>query len=856
MKILNLFRAALILALAFSALPSAVAVAQDAPDAPAAQYVPGEVLVAFAPGGSGKAYAASAQALAGQTGADVVASFENLALLSVDPAADVTALAGELAAGGQVLFAQPNWVYSIPEAAAVAERPGVILPEEAVYSLRTAEGGTRSFSAKQLASMRTLKKGKSVPAFPREIVNDFYQSWGWDIVETDVVWRNSASSTAVCVIDTGVDGKHADLKSKVINGYDFVNDDKQPYDDSGHGTHVAGVIAARNDNANGSVLGVSNGKVVAVKALNAQGQGTSFSVAAAVRYCANRTDVRVINMSLGSPEADAVEYQSLRYAIVEKGKLVVAAAGNGGTTQADYPAAWAHPSTPPPASVGGANELSVGLIAVAAARSNPPYVRLWIDTNASGAPDEGEWYEYSDCATRFTNYGRHVELVAPGDQIYSTQPTSYPFYNNYMYGYAKGYEYDSGTSMAAPYAAAAAVRTLSVFKTLTNVELKQRLISTGRALTYAYDTGAGIDINNAYASPGYNFGQPVDGVERAPFCWPNNAFGAAGSMVNARYLDVSAAMGRVGFYAEVYNASNGLPLDGARIAITRDGSSKILDTGLVGKATPGAFIQNIPLPSGTEPVLYHLWVSKSGYTSGYQWIDSPLLENPELNPDANKGGMLATAWNSIAVPPNKNVWVVLNWSMFSNANFDLAVWLPQDSAADGVVSAGRLEQYPGAGTYRGPDWGRGTLLRPDQFGGSVSPYAQMMHDGGDGLNSDSYVRFDAVQIKDAPAKGVQPYYSPSVDSQPYQAFVTDYSGPLAGGLGGDTPAMNPGSTYGANFAYPIVRVWYGGRMVNIARVASDTPGCDIAGNDWWHAANIRGPQVDEMSTCGPSSILP
>lgn len=854
MKIFNLFRAAVIVALAFSMLPSAAAIAQDAPGAPAAQYVPGEVLVAFAPGGSGKTYAASAQALAGQTGADVAASFENLALLSIDPAADVAALASELTASGQVIFAQPNWVYSVPEAAAAGERPGVTLPQDATYSLRTAEGGTRSFSAKQLAAMRTIKKGKSIPAFPKEIVNDFYQSWGWDIVETDVVWRNSASSTAVCVIDTGVDSKHADLKSKVINGYDFINDDKQPYDDSGHGTHVAGIIAARNNNTTSTVLGVSNGKVVAVKALNAQGQGTSFSVAAAVRYCADRTDVRVINMSLGSPEADAVEYQSLRYAIVEKGKLVVAAAGNGGTTQADYPAAWAHPSTPPPASVGGANELAAGLIAVAAARSNPPYVRLWIDTNASGAPDGDEWYEYGDCATRFTNYGRHVELVAPGDQIYSTQPTSYPFYNNYMFGYAKGYDYDTGTSMAAPYAAAAAVRTLSVFNELTNAQLKERLISTGRALNYAYDTNGGININNAYASPGFNFGNAEDGVERAPFCWPNNAFGAAGSMTGARYLDVSAAMGRVGFYAEVYNASSGLPLYGAKIAITRDGSSKILDTGLVGKASPGAFIQNIPLPTGAEPELYHLWVSKSGYTAGYQWIDSPQLENPELNPDANKGGMLATAWNSIAVPPNKNVWVVLNWSMFSNANFDLAVWLPEDSAAGGVVSADRLELYLGAGAYRGPDWERGTLLKPEQFGGSVSPYAQMMHDGGDGINSDSYVRFDALQIKDAPAWGVQPYYSPDSASLPYLAFVTDYSGPPSGGLGGSAPAMNTDQP--AGFAYPIVRVWYGGRMVNLARVTTDTPGCQNPGSDWWHAVNITGQQVDEMSTCGPSSILP
>jgi hypothetical protein len=258
---------------------------------------------------------------------------------------------------------------------------------------------------------------------------------------------------------------------------------------------------------------------------------------------------------------------------------------------------------------------------------------------------------------------------------------------------------------------------------------------------------------------------------------------------------------------------------------------------------------------------FYLWVNKSGYTAGYQYFEAPYLPNPELDSTAPKGGMLATPYNTVAVPPNKNVWVVLNWGMYSRANMDLAVWLPDDAAAGGVVSAGRLEPYLGAGSYRGPDWERGTLLKPAQIGSPTSPYAQLMLDGGDGVHSDTILHFDAVQIKDATARGVQPFYSPTNASLPYQVFVTDFSGPVLGGLGGDTPAMNPRAE---QFAYPTVRVWYAGRMVwneviidpSQSVPPDDDNGCTTAGNDWWHALDLQGTLVTGVSTCGTSASLP
>ena len=156
---------------------------------------------------------------------------------------------------------------------------------------------------------------------------------------------------------------------------------------------MAGTITALANNNPASALGVSNGKVVAVKVLNAQGWGTSYAIAAGLYFCAARADVRVINMSLGGGNAqDVVEYNALYEAVVNKGKLVVAAAGNNYSSDPngmEYPAAWASADTPAPVGAIQApvNNIAVGLVSVAAARVDPPTYPVWIDVNGNGVWD-------------------------------------------------------------------------------------------------------------------------------------------------------------------------------------------------------------------------------------------------------------------------------------------------------------------------------------------------------------------------------------------------------------------------------------------------------------------------------------
>ncbi len=138
------------------------------------------------------------------------------------------------------------------------------------------------------------------------------------LINANKVWKvtlNSANITgkgvSVCVIDTGVDYTHPDLGNctkeeflsgnceKVVAGYDFVNNDTDPMDDNGHGTHVAGIIAA-----NGTIKGVApDAKIVAVKALDNNGVGNASDVIDAIWWCVNHSkeyNISVISMSLGA----------------------------------------------------------------------------------------------------------------------------------------------------------------------------------------------------------------------------------------------------------------------------------------------------------------------------------------------------------------------------------------------------------------------------------------------------------------------------------------------------------------------------------------------------------------------------
>jgi serine protease AprX len=232
----------------------------------------------------------------------------------------------------------------------------------------------------------------------------------------------------ICIVDTGVDATHEQLDSKTslgspsIDFFDAVNGLTTPYDDHGHGTHVASIAAG--DGTGGSQAasfgGVAPGASLSVaKVLNAQGSGTATQVIAGIDWCADRPNVSVISMSLGSSVAsdgqDAISL-SVNRAVVEKGKVVVVAAGNSG----DGPSTVGSPGA-------AAQAITVG----AAAEWSAP----------AGAPNHSDGVYLPYFSSRGPTLDGRVkpDVTAPGVTITAAQAGT------------NGYVTFSGTSMATPF---------------------------------------------------------------------------------------------------------------------------------------------------------------------------------------------------------------------------------------------------------------------------------------------------------------------------------------------------------------------------------------------------------------------
>ena len=780
-RVLNIFIA---LALVFAMIPGASVQAQTAtPNGEITRdtrFIPGQMVVAFEEGLSTKSYTAKAKALAGSVGAMVADSYSNVALLELDPQANVEALADEFVRAGLALAAQPNYVYWTPE------EDSAILGEPLVtdgYSIASTNGDSLDLTWEETADLTRLvkKSGKyrSTSTFPKELLSG--RLWGWDAVEADLIWSNSSSRVPiVAVLDTGVDYKHPDLRGKVTNGYDFFNDDKLSTDDNGHGTHVAGIIVAKQNydyKTDESTAGVSNGKVLAVKVLGAQGYGTSYSLAAGIIYAAKNKSVKVINLSLTSPSGGEVEYSALQYAINVKGKLVVAAAGNDSTSELMYPAAWSHVYVTDPSE--STNNISHGLVSVAAARApSASDLTLWVNKNGDVNIDEDEVFKPEQCATGGlteagivygSNFGYWVSVVAPGEAIYSTTPVNNPFYLNYYNDVAPGYDYLSGSSMSAAFVAGAAARLLGK-SILTadelmnpNQSVKDRLLSEGKPLDFAvensgdpeFDPAAGYD-NVAYGVTDGNgepiqYGVPFPSMENgaddtimAPFCWPDDSgdFGAVQAMDDtepglynrdeAVYLNVADAMDRGALWTEIKDASNGQPLNKAIVAAYDISTvpGKSYRKGYVRTVAEGSNVVMINLPVASDgSTTYALKVSKSGYTSSYQTFNTV-----ELTDGTNDGTIVMDNYSSVSIPAKTNINVVLDWmngykagTEYGEPNLDLYIQIPGTEPNRGIIGpdSGLLESYDPDGpetTYgpNGPDWidqflGVGTILDPSKF---------------------------------------------------------------------------------------------------------------------------------------------
>ncbi|MBN2076967.1 MAG: S8 family serine peptidase [Dehalococcoidales bacterium] len=200
----------------------------------------------------------------------------------------------------------------------------------------------------------------------------------------------------VAIVDTGIDANHRDLYSVVASEINFTNSPAGALDRYGHGTHIAGIIAAKSE-YNPGVQGVApNCRLLNVKVVDDRGRYTLADLIEGIRWAVDN-GANVINISLVSGENSIELEKAINYAW-QNGVIIVAAAGNGGTNTPFYPAAYEH------------------CIAVTA-----------VDDSGNLIP--------------LANYGDWVDIAAPGYRIYSTLPgNTY----GYMYGTSFATAYISG----------------------------------------------------------------------------------------------------------------------------------------------------------------------------------------------------------------------------------------------------------------------------------------------------------------------------------------------------------------------------------------------------------------------------
>jgi len=164
------------------------------------------------------------------------------------------------------------------------------------------------------------------------------REWGPQAVGLPAVWAHPAAtrSVVVAVIDTGVDPTQPDLSGRVLPGWNELTGTADTDDDNGHGTAVAGVVAARTGNALGTAGYCRTCSILPVKVLDASGHGSSTTIAAGIDWSvAHGADI--INLSLTLTTRDPTVSAAVARALAA-GVIVVAAAGNGGDTTVNYPA--------------------------------------------------------------------------------------------------------------------------------------------------------------------------------------------------------------------------------------------------------------------------------------------------------------------------------------------------------------------------------------------------------------------------------------------------------------------------------------------------------------------------------------
>jgi serine protease len=366
---------------------------------------------------------------------------DKLMVASVPSGVDMNELLARLRADGRVEVAEPEQIFSIPEIG----QAGVPTDGVQAGSVVTISYGDSTITCRLSDVDMPSLASRAAPLSPDVAVSDarwtasndgfdsafrpndprYNEQWNFQMIDVESAWKRArGKGVVVAVLDTGVAG--GDVKrgkpcrdfgqTKFVKGYDFVHKDDDPYDDHGHGTHVAGTIAESTNNNEG-VAGIAfDAQIMPLKVLSATGSGTSADIADAIRYAADH-GANVINMSLGSAYPSDVIHKAVKYAH-KKGVTIVCAAGNSFGGPVGYPAAY--PECIAVSAVGPSGDIA-----------------------------------------KYSSYGKQVALAAPGGDMIDSGNAADGILQNTNYPESQGGRGDDyyafqGTSMASPHVAAVA----------------------------------------------------------------------------------------------------------------------------------------------------------------------------------------------------------------------------------------------------------------------------------------------------------------------------------------------------------------------------------------------------------------
>ena len=397
-----------------------------------------------------------------------------------------------------------------------------------------------------------LRRHPDVVAVHRNVKRTANLSESVPLVGAPEAWAQglTGSGVVVAIVDSGIDYSHSDLGGclgpacRVIGGYDFVNQDEDPMDDYGHGTHVAGIVAA-----NGGLKGVApDARLMAFKVLDQWGEGWDSDIIAGIeRACDPDGDpltddaVDVINMSLGGPgDPDDPVSQAVDNA-AQAGVLSVVAAGNDG---------------------------AYGTV------GSPGCARRAITVGATDKSDA--LAPYSSKGPAASTDAIKPDIVAPGDDINSTVPGA-------------SYERYDGTSMASPHVAGAAALLRQRDPALSPDVIKSLLMTSARDLgldpfaqgSGRLDIGAALQARTIVAPASLSLG--YDDPSQATF-----DRSLAVTITNSSDVTKEYAL----------SIAPGLP---AGIAAAVAPTSLALDPGQSGSFTFSLYVDNSVVPNVTRP---------------------------------------------------------------------------------------------------------------------------------------------------------------------------------------------------------------------------------------------------------------